>query len=392
MKAGLFKSVLLKFLLFSSAHFICLEFGFLTVQIFSLGRANAAPVPDATLDESSANSAIADDSLVDSETTVVIAEAKGIEDAAEGDSPVAALPTDEALNTFADENSDSVEAIAPPPPVSTAAVTVPAWRSLTPAQSYETEDELIAQMTGAAASDETATDESVREPSAIAIPVPTPGAVVPPVATETRAENTWVAPTAIAPVTPAAVATTTVATSDVGMRLFTPDQSSNTAAISAFEAQQINQVVPSVAASSTPPPTAAPVVSQAAQLMPPGEPLTSQAPANNSLLRSTALTPPSITLQGVYIFQDEESSARARLRALYPITPNLQAGATLDLTAGDALTDSPDDGLSINELYLAASLEDVPNLRFVVGTLTATVLPKMARVSSLTRCFKRIRH
>lgn len=393
MKVGLFKSVLLNFLLFSGAYFVRLESGFLTVPIFSSGKANAAPIPDAILDESSTDSATDHDSLVDSETAMVVAEAKGVSESAETDSQVAALPTDETLNQFADENDSNLAGTAPPIPVSTAAVTVPAWRSLTPSQSdyqsgYQSEDELIAQMTGATAPGESVRDESEDSEAAIAIPVPLPESEVPsavaPIANELRSENTSVAPGApnipsanvapvasVAPVAPVHVATTAVATTDVGIRLFTPDQSSNTAAISAFEAQQINQVVPSVAASPTPP-TAAPVVSQAAQLTPPGESLTSQAPGENSLLRSTALTPPSITLQGVYIFQDSESSARARLRAVYPITPNLQAGATLDLTTGDALTDSPEDGLSINELYLAASLEDVPNLRFVVGQLDLT--------------------
>ncbi|MBD2055780.1 porin [Oculatella sp. FACHB-28] len=392
MKVGLFKSVLLNFLLFSGAYFVCFEFGFLTGSTFSLGKANAAPIPDAILDESSSDSATDHDSLVDSETTVVIAEAKGVAESAESDSHIAALPTDETLNRFADENDSNSAGTAPPAPAPIAAVTVPAWRSPTPSQSdpqsdYQTEDELIAQMTGATASpesaNETATEtatESTGNESAIAIPVPTPG-MVPPVSAETGVEPTSVMPGAIAPVpptaaiptaaTPTTIASTAIATTDVGSRLFTPDQSSNTAAISAFEAAQINQVLPSVAASPTLP-TTAPVASQAAQLTPPGESLTSQASGESSLLRSTALTPPSITLQGVYIFQDSESSARARLRAVYPITPNLQAGATLDLTEGDALTDSPDGGLSINELYLAASLEDVPNLRFVIGQLDLT--------------------
>ncbi|MBD2000406.1 porin [Leptolyngbya sp. FACHB-541] len=392
MKVGLFKSVLLNFLLFSGAYFVCFEFGFLTGSTFSLGKANAAPIPDAILDESSSDSATDHDSLVDSETAVVIAEAKGVAESAESDSHIAALPTDETLNRFADENDSNLAGTAPPAPAPIAAVTVSAWRSPTPSQSdpqsdYQTEDELIAQMTGATASpesaNETATEtatESTGNESAIAIPVPTPG-MVPPVSAETGVEPTSVMPGAIAPVpptaaiptaaTPTTIASTAIATTDVGSRLFTPDQSSNTAAISAFEAAQINQVLPSVAASPTLP-TTAPVASQAAQLTPPGESLTSQASGENSLLRSTALTPPSITLQGVYIFQDSESSARARLRAVYPITPNLQAGATLDLTEGDALTDSPDGGLSINELYLAASLEDVPNLRFVIGQLDLT--------------------
>ncbi|NJL39510.1 MAG: porin [Leptolyngbyaceae cyanobacterium SM1_4_3] len=398
MKVGLFKSVLLNFLLFSGAYFVRLEFGFLTIS-FSLEEVNAAPIPNAILDESDVDSTTADDSLADSETEVVVAEAEGIAESAESNSHVAGLPPDEAINTFADENSVSDPSLfeaedAPLTPVSTAAVTLPTWRSPTPSQSYRTEDELIAQMADTPASGD-AGNSSAENAPAIAIPASVPAFVTPnPIrgeaatSTESPFGNTSVVPGAIGNITPGnitptstspvEIATTTLATTDVGMRLFTPDQSSNTAAISAFEAQQINQVVPNVAInsahstpSSTTAPTAAPVISQAAQLTTPGT-LTSQAPRGDSLLRSTALTPPSITLQGVYIFQDDESSARARLRALYPLTPNLQAGATLDLTSGNALTDSPEDGLSINELYLAASLEDVPNLRFVVGQLDLT--------------------
>jgi hypothetical protein len=50
MKVGLFKSVLLNFLLFSGAYFVRLESSFLKVSIFPSGKANAAPIPDAILD------------------------------------------------------------------------------------------------------------------------------------------------------------------------------------------------------------------------------------------------------------------------------------------------------------------------------------------------------
>jgi hypothetical protein len=57
---------------------------------------------------------------------------------------------------------------------------------------------------------------------------------------------------------------------------------------------------------------------------------------------------------------------------VYPLTPNLLFGGSLDLTDGDAFSDSQTEGLSLNELYLAASLPDLPNLRFVVGQLDLT--------------------
>lgn len=77
-------------------------------------------------------------------------------------------------------------------------------------------------------------------------------------------------------------------------------------------------------------------------------------------------------LQGVYTLQGEDSSARARLSAVYPITPRLLFGGTLDLTDGRAFADSQTEGLSLNELYLATSLSDLPNLRFVIGQLDLT--------------------
>ncbi|HEY9649438.1 MAG TPA: hypothetical protein V6C95_02160 [Coleofasciculaceae cyanobacterium] len=93
-----------------------------------------------------------------------------------------------------------------------------------------------------------------------------------------------------------------------------------------------------------------------------------------SLLPSTALTSPSVRLQGVYINQGDQSSARARVSALYPLTPQLQLGGTLDLTTEDSsFVDSPTQGLNINELYLAtAPFADLPNLRFVVGQMDLT--------------------
>jgi hypothetical protein len=91
-----------------------------------------------------------------------------------------------------------------------------------------------------------------------------------------------------------------------------------------------------------------------------------------SALTSTALTPPSIRFQGVYELQGDESSARARVSGLYPLSPNVQFGATFDLTDGNAFSDSQTEGASINELYLAASLPNIPNLRFVIGQLDLT--------------------
>lgn len=94
---------------------------------------------------------------------------------------------------------------------------------------------------------------------------------------------------------------------------------------------------------------------------------------NRSSLRSTALREPSLQVQGVYITQGDDSAARARLSGVYPLTPQLLFGATLDLVTGEnLLVDSRGEGLNINELFVATSVGGLPNLRFVLGQLDLT--------------------
>lgn len=81
---------------------------------------------------------------------------------------------------------------------------------------------------------------------------------------------------------------------------------------------------------------------------------------------------PSVKLQGVYVTQ-KETSARARVAAIYPLTPQAVFGATVDLVSnGNNFADSRNEGLNINELYFATSLGGLPNLRFVVGQMDLT--------------------
>ena len=88
---------------------------------------------------------------------------------------------------------------------------------------------------------------------------------------------------------------------------------------------------------------------------------------------SSALKEPSLFLQGVYVTQGGDTSARARLSGVYPLTPQLLFGATLDLTSqGSRFDDSRREGLNINELYFATSLGGLPNLRVVAGQLDLT--------------------
>jgi hypothetical protein len=94
----------------------------------------------------------------------------------------------------------------------------------------------------------------------------------------------------------------------------------------------------------------------------------------SSLFPSTALTAPALRLQGTYVNVGDQSAARARLSALYPLTPQVQFGATLDVITGkNVFSDSRGEGLNINELYLAAApFADLPNLRLVAGQLDLT--------------------
>lgn len=101
------------------------------------------------------------------------------------------------------------------------------------------------------------------------------------------------------------------------------------------------------------------------------------APATPVAIAPTALeapnqpiTEPNLRLQGLYILQGDQSSARARLSGDAFLTPNLAVGGALDLVTGPDLTDS--DGVDLTELYLAASVPGVPGLRFRVGQLDLT--------------------
>jgi hypothetical protein len=90
------------------------------------------------------------------------------------------------------------------------------------------------------------------------------------------------------------------------------------------------------------------------------------------LIRSTATNQPSLTLQGVYLYQADESSARARISGVYPLSSRALFGTTLDISTGNAFTDTPNDGFNVNELYFATSLAEIPNLRFAIGQLDLT--------------------
>lgn len=118
------------------------------------------------------------------------------------------------------------------------------------------------------------------------------------------------------------------------------------------------------------PPLPTPASQPSQQLRPLPAPGT--APAQRGVTRSAALNPPSLKFQAVDIYQGDENSARARVTGVYPLSPNVLVGATIDFTDGNAFTDTPEQGISINELYLAASFPSVPNLRVALGQLDLT--------------------
>ncbi|MDX2229599.1 MAG: hypothetical protein NW220_08170 [Leptolyngbyaceae cyanobacterium bins.349] len=95
-------------------------------------------------------------------------------------------------------------------------------------------------------------------------------------------------------------------------------------------------------------------------------------PTNQPLIRSTALNQPELRFQGAYILQGGEGSGRARVTGTLPLTPNLLFGGTLDFVEGQAFVDSRNEGINLNELYLAASMPDAPNLRVAIGQLDLT--------------------
>jgi hypothetical protein len=116
------------------------------------------------------------------------------------------------------------------------------------------------------------------------------------------------------------------------------------------------------------PPTATPV-GQPAQ---PVQGNSNQPSLSKPIANSAALNEPYLRFQGVYIYEQSQSSSRARVYGVYPLSRFAIVGATVDWTTGNAFTDTPNQGINITELYAAASVPGVPNLRFVLGQLDLT--------------------
>ena len=97
-------------------------------------------------------------------------------------------------------------------------------------------------------------------------------------------------------------------------------------------------------------------------------------PDDHSVRRagSAILGQPTLKLQGVYKLEGSDSSARARLTGLYPVTPDLLFGAVVDWSTGRGFADSLTSGLSLNELYVAVSPSNLPRLRLIGGLMDYT--------------------
>jgi hypothetical protein len=100
------------------------------------------------------------------------------------------------------------------------------------------------------------------------------------------------------------------------------------------------------------------------------EPLSTDASSLGEIIRP--VTPPSLRFQAAAIQQGDDFSARTRLQGYYFLSPYALVGATVDLTTGNAFSDNPNTGFSINELYLALSAESAPNMRLILGQIDLT--------------------
>ncbi|MEM6254549.1 MAG: hypothetical protein AAF821_16655 [Cyanobacteria bacterium P01_D01_bin.156] len=81
------------------------------------------------------------------------------------------------------------------------------------------------------------------------------------------------------------------------------------------------------------------------------------------------LTPPSLKLQTAAIQEGDEFSARARVYGHYFLRSNVAVVGAVDLSTGDAFSDTDSTGFNISELYVVASPPNAPELRGAVGLI-----------------------
>ncbi|MBD2108884.1 porin [Nodosilinea sp. FACHB-13] len=130
------------------------------------------------------------------------------------------------------------------------------------------------------------------------------------------------------------------------------------------------------------PPEESPVSSQlpiAAQTEPapafPATPLVADTPTQPEQSVAQTVEPAErseVFAQAAYLQQGSEGSARLRVGGIYVLSPSVFAGATVDLSTGQAFSNTDQTGLSLSELYLTASPANLPELRFTVGLMDLT--------------------
>jgi hypothetical protein len=79
-----------------------------------------------------------------------------------------------------------------------------------------------------------------------------------------------------------------------------------------------------------------------------------------------------VFMQAAYLQQGNELSARLRGGGIYVLSPSVLAGITVDLSTGNAFSDTNQTGLSLSELYLTASPANRPELRLTAGLMDLT--------------------
>lgn len=84
------------------------------------------------------------------------------------------------------------------------------------------------------------------------------------------------------------------------------------------------------------------------------------------------LTPPSLKLQTAAIQEGDDFSARARVYGHYFFESNVAVVGAVDLSTGNAFSDTDSTGFSISELYVVASPPNLPSLRGAVGLIELT--------------------
>ncbi|MEM9805267.1 MAG: hypothetical protein AAF959_08295 [Cyanobacteria bacterium P01_D01_bin.56] len=89
-------------------------------------------------------------------------------------------------------------------------------------------------------------------------------------------------------------------------------------------------------------------------------------------LEDGPLTPPSLKLQTAAIQEGDDFSARARVYGHYFLESNVAVVGAVDLSTGNAFSDTDSTGFNISELYVVASPPNVPELRGAVGLIELT--------------------